>query len=193
MVQNLEYIKWNSIDLLLMGWLYSSMTPEIAMRVMGCSSNALWTAVEESYGIYTEQVKGYLWGNLVTWRSKKQPVVARSSAEAEFRALAHGICEIMWLKLLLDELGIRENNPMKVYCDNKAAIAMSHNPVHHDRTKHVEVDRHFIKEKIENGTICMTYIPSSEQLADLLTKGLFKPIFEKMVDKLGLFNLYSPA
>lgn len=59
MVQNLEYIKWNSIDLLLIGCLYSSMTPEIAMRVMGCSSNALQPAVEESYGIYTEQVKGY--------------------------------------------------------------------------------------------------------------------------------------
>lgn len=87
--------------------------------------------------------------------------MARSSAEVDFRALAHGICEIIWLKLLLEELGIKKDHPMKVYCDNKAAIAMSYNHVHHDRTKQVEVVRHFIKEKIENRTISMAYLPLS--------------------------------
>lgn len=135
----------------------------------------------------------FVWGNLVTWRSKKQSVVARSSAEAEFRAAAQGICEALWIKLLLEELKVVYEKPMKLLCDNKAAISICHNPVHHDRTKHVEVDRHFIKEKIEDGVICMTYVTTAEQVADVLTKGLMRPAFEKLIDKLGLTNVYSPA
>ncbi|PON66810.1 Ribonuclease H-like domain containing protein, partial [Trema orientale] len=134
-----------------------------------------------------------LWGNLVTWRSKKQNVVARSSAEAEFRALAQGICELMWLKRVLVELRMATDSPMKLYCDNQAAINIAHNPVHRDRTKHVEVDRHFIKEKIESGVICMTYVPTKQQVADVLTKGLPRQLFEDMIDKLGMINIYSPA
>ena len=95
----------------------------------------------------------YVWGNLVTWRSKKQTVVARSSAEAELRSTTLGICEILWLKMLLKELRIESKFLLRVYCDNKAAISIAHNPVHHNRTNHVEVDNHFIKEKIDDGTI----------------------------------------
>ena len=102
----------------------------------------------------------FVGGNLVTWRSKKQNVVARSSAEAEFRAVAQGICEVLWLKRLLEELKVINHLPIKVFYDNKAAIVIAHNPVLHDRTKHVEVDKHFIKEKLEVGLICMPYIPT---------------------------------
>lgn len=108
----------------------------------------------------------FVWGNLVIWRSKKQPVVARSSAEAKLRSLAHGICEVLRLKNLLTEIGEPPDSSLKVYYDNMAAIDISHNPVHHDRKKHVEIDRHFIKEKIEDDTICLTYIPSTEQTAE---------------------------
>ena len=82
----------------------------------------------------------FIGGNLVAWRSKKQNVVARSSAEAEFRAVAHGVCEVLWIKRILEELKIPNPLPMKVYCDNKAAISIAHN---------LEVDKHFVKEKIE--------------------------------------------
>ncbi|KAL0360592.1 UNVERIFIED_CONTAM: Retrovirus-related Pol polyprotein from transposon RE1 [Sesamum radiatum] len=85
-------------------------------------------------------------GNLVTWKSKKQKVVARSSAEAEFRGMAQGICELLWIKRVLSDLRIEHAKPMNLYCDNKAAIEIAQNPVQHDRTKYVEVDRHFIKE-----------------------------------------------
>ena len=85
-------------------------------------------------------------------------VVARSSAKAEFRAVAQGICELLWLKLLLEELKVTNEKPMKLFCDNKAAINIPRNPMHHDRTKHVEVDGHFIKEKIEKRIICMSYV-----------------------------------
>lgn len=84
----------------------------------------------------------FVFGNLVTWRSKKQSVVARSSAEAELRSAALGICEALWIKLLLEELKIEKQSPMLILCDNKAAIAITHNPVHHNRTKHIEIDRH---------------------------------------------------
>ena len=85
-------------------------------------------------------------GNLVTWRSKKQKVVSRSSAEAEYRGMAHEMCEILWLRKLLWELGLKTKEVMRLYCDNKSARDIADNPVQHDRTKHVEVDRHFIKE-----------------------------------------------
>ena len=103
-----------------------------------------------------------VWGNLVTWRSKKQSVVARSSAEAKFRALSHGICEGIWLQRMLKEPKISTSYSMKILCDNKAAISIAKNPVHHDRTKYVEIDCHIIKEKIDNGVVSLEYTPSSQ-------------------------------
>ncbi|RVW99728.1 Retrovirus-related Pol polyprotein from transposon RE1 [Vitis vinifera] len=135
----------------------------------------------------------YVWENLVTWRSKKQSVVARSNAEAEFRAVAQGMCEGLWLQKLLEELRITIELPIKLYCDNKAVISISHNLVQHDKTKHIEVDKHFIKEKIEKGIICMTYIPTREQLADIFTKGLQKLTFEDFIGKLDMINIYDPT
>ena len=82
---------------------------------------------------------------------------------------------------------------MKLFCDNKAAINIAYSPVHHSRTKHVEVDKHFIKEKIENGVICMTYVSTTQQIGDILTKGLSKQSFEDLVDKLGIIDRYSPT
>ncbi|KAK8921057.1 hypothetical protein KSP39_PZI020242 [Platanthera zijinensis] len=90
----------------------------------------------------------FVGGNLVSWRSKKQNVVARSSAEAEYKAMAQGVCERLWLRTLLRDIGLQGNNPIMIYCDNKAAISIAHNPVQHDRTKHVEVNRHFIKNHL---------------------------------------------
>jgi len=133
----------------------------------------------------------YVWGNLVTWRSKKQPVVARSSAEAEFRALAQGICEGIWLKRLLNELRITTSGPIQMRCDNQSAIAIAKNPVHHDRMKHVEIDRHFISEKIEGNIIALSHVPSQHQVADILTKSLFRPNFTELSSKLGLMSIYS--
>ncbi|RVW88812.1 Retrovirus-related Pol polyprotein from transposon RE1 [Vitis vinifera] len=131
--------------------------------------------------------------NLVTWRSKKQNVVARSSAEVEFRAVAHVICEIMWIRRLLEELKMTGSSPMKLYCDNKAAILVAHNLVLHDCTKHVEVDKHFIKEKIDNGLVCMTDIPTEEQVANVFTKGLHKRQFDFLVGKLAMEDIFKPA
>lgn len=135
----------------------------------------------------------YVWGNMVTWRSKKQNVVARSSAEAQYRAMANGVCEILWLKRILEDLRMLVNMPMKLYCDNKAAISIARNPVQHDRTKHVEINRHFIKEKIDNGTICMLFVSTTQQTADIFTKWLFKTSFELLISKLGMIDIYTPT
>jgi len=135
----------------------------------------------------------FLGGNLVTWKSKKQSVVSRSSAKAEFRAMAQGICELLWLGSILEDLRIKIDEPMRLYCDNKFAISIAHNPLQHDKTKHIEVDRHFIKEKLDNGLICTPYVSSQGNLADLLTKGLNSNNFEKFVSKLGMIDIHSPA
>ena len=96
-------------------------------------------------------------GNLVTWKSKKQSVVIRSIVEAEFWAMAQGICELLWLKIILEDLKIKYDGLVKLYCHNKYVISMAYNPVQHDKTKHTELDRHFIKEKLDNDMICTLY------------------------------------
>ena len=108
----------------------------------------------------------FVGGNLVSWRSKKQPVVSRSTAEAEYRALSQGLCEMLWVKYLLSELKLLRKGSLKVWCDNQSAIAIANNPVQHDRTKHVEIDRFFIKEKLDAGSsaLLMSVLGSSLQI-----------------------------
>ena len=120
-------------------------------------------------------------------------MVARSSAEAKFRAMAQGVCELLWLKIILEDLKVKWEEPMRLYCDNKSAISIAHNPVQHDRTKHVEIDRHFIKEKLDSKLICTPYVPSKEQLVDVFTKGLSSRDFSTIMSKLGMYEIHSPA
>jgi len=135
----------------------------------------------------------FVGGNLVTWRSKKQKVVARSSAEAEFRGMAKGLCELIWLRSLLTEVGFPPDSAMNLFCDNKAAIDISHNPIQHDRTKHVEVDRHFIKQNLEERIIQFPFVKSEDQLADILTKAVSSINFYHSLNKLGVRDIYSPT
>ena len=133
----------------------------------------------------------FLGGNLVTWRSKKQNVVAKSSVESEFRVIAQGLCELLWLIIILDDLRIKWDDPMKLYRDNKSTISIAHSPIQHNMTKHIEIDRHFIKEKLEEGVVCMSYVSSEHQLVDSLTKGLNSSMFHDLLFKLGMKNIYS--
>ncbi|VVA22039.1 Hypothetical predicted protein, partial [Prunus dulcis] len=128
----------------------------------------------------------FVGGNLVTWRSKKQKVCSLSSAEAEYRSMVHGVCEMLWIRKLLKELGFVAKDAMKLYCDNQAAIDIANNPVQHDRTKHVEIDRHFINEKLESNVISVPHVKSEEQLADILTKAVSSHVFSDSLDKLGI-------
>ncbi|CAL2255719.1 unnamed protein product [Prunus armeniaca] len=102
----------------------------------------------------------------VTWRSKKQNVVSRSSAESGYKEISQGVCEILWLRWLLAKIGFRLNAATKLYYDNQSAFEIANNSVQHDRAKHVEVDRHFIKEKLEHKliSILLCLLQSSLQI-----------------------------
>ena len=99
----------------------------------------------------------------------------------------------MWIKRLLEELKFPIDSPMRIFCDNQAAISVAKNLVHHDRTKHVEIDCHFTKEQIVKGIITLEYMPIALQTADIFTKALPRVNFEEMKSKLGMLNIYSPA
>jgi hypothetical protein len=135
----------------------------------------------------------FVGGNLVSWRSKKQPVVSRSTAEAEYRAMSVSLSELLWLRNLLSELMLPVDTPMKLWCDNKSAISIANNPVQHDRTKHVELDRFFIKEKLDEGVLELEFVTSSGQVADCLTKGLGVKECNRSCDKMGMIDIYHPS
>ncbi|KAG7543347.1 Reverse transcriptase RNA-dependent DNA polymerase [Arabidopsis thaliana x Arabidopsis arenosa] len=131
----------------------------------------------------------FIGGNLVTWRSKKQKVVSLSSAEAEYRAMRKLTTELMWLKALLKDFGIDTPKPITMHCDNQAAILIASNSVFHERTKHIEVDCHKVREQVQLGVILPCYTESEEQLADIFTKGASTKVCEYIHHKLGLVDL----
>jgi hypothetical protein len=111
-------------------------------------------------------------GNLVSWSSKRQPVVSRSSAEAEYHAVANGVAEAAWLRQLLVELHRPLARSTLVYCDNVSAVYLSTNLVQHQRTKHVEIDLHFVRDRVAIGDVRVLHVPTTSQFADIFTKGL---------------------
>ncbi|GAV63635.1 hypothetical protein CFOL_v3_07153, partial [Cephalotus follicularis] len=133
----------------------------------------------------------FVGGNLVSGKSKKQSVVARSSAESKYRAMAHTTCELMWVKQLLTEMGFVDSSPMQLWCDNQAAIHNASNPVFHERTKHIEVDCHFVREKIQQGLISTCHVKTGEQLADIFTKSLGNGRVQYLCNKLGMIDIYA--
>ncbi|GAV66327.1 hypothetical protein CFOL_v3_09837, partial [Cephalotus follicularis] len=133
----------------------------------------------------------FVGGNLVLWRSKKQTTVARSSAEIEYRAMAHTIAELMWLRSLFLEMGVLVSKPMKMFCDNQAAIYIASNPVYHKRTKHIEVDCHFVRDVVMKKLVETPFVSSSDQLANVLTKSLSAPNFRMCCNKLSMGDLYA--
>ena len=107
--------------------------------------------------------------------------------------MAKGLCELIWLRRLLTEVGFPPDYAMNLFCDNKAAIDISHNPIQHDRTKHVEVDRHFIKQNLEEKIVQFPFVKTKDQLTDILTKTVSSRNFYNTFNKLGVRDIYSPT
>uniref|UniRef100_A0A1J3G6T2 Copia protein n=2 Tax=Noccaea caerulescens TaxID=107243 RepID=A0A1J3G6T2_NOCCA len=129
--------------------------------------------------------------SLVSWKTKKQQTVSLSSAEAEYRAMSFLTKELLWLKRLLLSLGISHAQPMHIHCDSKSAIHIATNPVFHERTKHIEIDCHFIRDEIQSGILHPIHVDSASQLADIFTKPLGRHSFDIFRDKLGILNLHA--
>ena len=119
----------------------------------------------------------FLGDNLLTWSSKRQETLSRSSAEVEYRGAANAVAETSWLCNLLRELHVPLYTATLVFCDNVSAIYMSVNPVQHQRTKHIEIDIHFVREKVATGHVRVLHVPSRFQYADIFTKGLPYTLF----------------
>ena len=129
----------------------------------------------------------------ITWCSKRQATVAISSTEAEYVSASQSCREAIWLRSLLKDIKhSQEHKATIIYEDNQGAIALSKNPQNHQRTKHINVHYHYIREKSESNEICLEYINTSEQAADIFTKALPKPVFNKLLDILGMkFCVYG--
>ncbi|KAJ9537899.1 hypothetical protein OSB04_030632 [Centaurea solstitialis] len=119
----------------------------------------------------------FLGENLIFWSAKRQPTLSRSSAEAEYRGVANVVTETCWLRNLLLELQCPPRKATIVYCDNVSAVYLSANPVQHQRTKHIELDIYFVREKVAMGHVRVLHVPSSYQYADIFTKGLPRQLF----------------
>lgn len=136
---------------------------------------------------------GFLGGSPISWKTKKQHTVSRSSAEAEYRSMAAVTSELKWLKALLRSMGIAHSSAMDVFCDSQSALYIAQNPVFHERTKHIEVDCHYVRDAIQEGVISTNHVPTNEQIADIFTKALGKRQFLYLLSKLGTCDPHAPT
>ncbi|GMI66228.1 cysteine-rich RLK (RECEPTOR-like protein kinase) 8 [Hibiscus trionum] len=128
-----------------------------------------------------------------SWAGELTDKRSTNDVEAEYRAIALGMWEGIWLEKLLVELGFSDSKKFELYSDSQSATSIVRNLVHHDMTKHVEIDRQFISEKVSSGLVELNFVYSKDQLADILTKALSRVTFDEFTCKLGLCNIYSPA
>ena len=130
----------------------------------------------------------FLSGGLISWTSKKQPVVALSSTEAEYMAASFALQEALWLRSLLRDMNFKQEQPTVIHEDNQAAIALCSNPKFHSRTKHIDIRYHYIREKIESKEVKLKYCPTEDMIADVFTKPLGKTKFQRFRDQMGILN-----
>jgi hypothetical protein len=128
----------------------------------------------------------FLGDNLVFWLAKRQTVVSRSSAEAEYRVVANGVAEATWPRQLLHEFQTLPSRCTLVYCDNISVVYLSTNLIQHQCTKHVEIDLHFVREKVAIGQVRVLHVPTTSQFVGIFTKGLPSSVFNEFWSSLNI-------
>lgn len=148
-------------------------------------SDADWAGDADDY-VSTNGYVVYIGNHPVSWCSKKQKTIARSSTEAEYRSVANTSSEITWIASLLHELGLKLPRSPTIYCDNVGATYLCANPVFHSRMKHVALDYHFIRNQVQSGALRVIHISTKDQLADVMTKPLSRALFTNITSKIGV-------
>jgi hypothetical protein len=130
----------------------------------------------------------FLGNSLISWKSKKQARVSKSSIESEYQAMFAACSEILWLHGLLAELGFSQSDTTPLQADNTSAIQIAANPVYHERTKHIEVDCHSIREAMDNRVISLPHVSTDLQIADVFTKAMIRQCHQFLMGKLMLLD-----
>ena len=155
-------------------------------------SNADWVVCPDT----RRSISGFcvfLGDSLLSWKSKKQATISRSSAEVEYRAMAISTSELTKLLSLLKEFEVIHANYVILYYDNETALHIAVNPVFHEHTKYIEIDCHLVREKTQASLLKTLHVSSKNQLTDIFTKALHPTLFKDLLGKMGLINLYSPS
>lgn len=171
---------------------YLKGTSNHGLHISPSKSNQLTTYSDADWGGCPDSrrsTSGYcvfLGDNLVSWSSKRQPTISRSSAEAEYKGVANATAETTWLRNLLLELHLPLRQATVIYCDNISAVYLTRNPVQHQRTKHIEIDIHFVREQVRIGALRVIHVPADYQYADIFTKGLPRQLFTRFRSSLSI-------
>ncbi|GLT71533.1 hypothetical protein SLA2020_435440 [Shorea laevis] len=180
---------WSAVKRILR---YLQQTASLGLLIRKASSSCLQAYSDSDWAGCPDDRRStgglcvFLGSNLISWSSRKQATVSRSSTEAEYRAVANTAAELIWLQSLLRELGVFLHHPPTLWCDNVGATYLTANPIFHARTKHIEIDVHFVREKVTNGALVVKFISSKDQLADLFTKALPTARFLNLRDNLNV-------
>jgi len=154
-------------------------------------SDADWARCKDNIRFISGQCF-FIGKSLVSWRTKKQLTISRSSSKVEYRALASASYEMQWLLYLMKDLKIHCTKKPMIYCDNLSAIHIAANPVFHERTKHLKIDCHIVKEKVQVGVFRLLPVSSKDQATDFFIKSLLPQPFNNLISKLGMINIYQP-